>query len=172
MNNKKTFILEEKLERALYWVIDVLTRNDIDYQISGGFAAHIYGANRPINDIDIDIPEDRFEDVYNDVKDYIIFGPGQFKDERWDLKMITLNYKGQEIDIGGAYETKICDINTGEWVTDSADLSTVKIFYVNGLKINVCNPRDLASYKKMLKGEHQKNDVQAVENYLRNETIL
>jgi hypothetical protein len=162
----KTVILEEKLEQALRWIVLILNKRKVEYQISGGLAAHLYGSNRPINDIDIDIPENKFNHIYDSIKDYITFGPKQFKDQRWDMKAVILNYNGQEIDIGGAYKTKICDTNKGKWVNLPANLSTAKNFNINGLEIKICNPYDLAEYKRLLKGQHQQNDIQAIEKYL------
>lgn len=42
---------------ALIWIADILKKQQIRFQISGGLAAIAYGANRPLADIDIDIPE-------------------------------------------------------------------------------------------------------------------
>jgi hypothetical protein len=60
-----------------------------------------------VNDLDIDVPEDKMEFLLPDIEQYIKFGPAVYKDEKWDSKLITLNYYDQEIDIGGAFDTKI-----------------------------------------------------------------
>ena len=58
--------------------------------ISGGFAARLYGATRDLADIDIDIPEDRFAELIPQVKEYIKLGPARYKDDNWDLFLMTL----------------------------------------------------------------------------------
>ena len=103
------------------------------------------------------------------MKEYITFGPGQLKDERWDMKIIAINYKGQEIEIGGVNETKVCDINTGKWTPCYTNLSNARSFKINGLEIKICDPYELAEYKKMLLGDHQKRDIQAIKKFLKAE---
>lgn len=85
-------------KRALEWIVGVLRKRQIPFQISGGCAAKIYGSQRELNDIDIDIPRDCFEKIIVDVKPFLIYGPSQYKDGKWDLYLMTLNYAGQEID--------------------------------------------------------------------------
>ena len=72
---------EAKVKKALKWIVNILNKYDIPFQIAGGFAAHFYGSERSINDIDIDIPEEHLETILADVKDYIIEGPGRIRDE-------------------------------------------------------------------------------------------
>ena len=48
MNNAK---------KALIWITDIIKKHHTPFQITGGLAAIAYGANRPLLDIDIDIPD-------------------------------------------------------------------------------------------------------------------
>lgn len=162
-------MFEEKTINALKWMVEILERKNILYQISGGFAAKIYGSTRPVNDIDFDIPEDRFKDVEKEVEPYIIKGPKQMNDGKWDLKIITLNYHGQEIDIGGAYEAKVSNKERTKWIPIPVDFSKVHKKEVEGIIISVVSPEDLISYKQFLDGEHQVIDIEAAKNYLRDQ---
>lgn len=154
--------MTHKFEKALGWIVSLLQKHEAPFQITGGFAARIYGAKRPLNDIDIDIPENMIELLVPEIRQYIIFGPGRYIDERWDLKLITLNFDTQEIDIGGAFETKIFDDNNNQWKHMPAHFERAQICTVFGMKIPVIAPEDLIAYKKLFSGEHQKVDIEAV----------
>lgn len=93
--------MEEKTICALRWILEILERHEIEYQITGGFAAKLYGSLCELHDIDIDIPNASMQKILPDVAEYITYGPAHFRDAKWDMQLITLNYKGQEIDIGG-----------------------------------------------------------------------
>ena len=155
------------LLQALHWIIDILEKHKIQYSISGGFAAHLYGSPRPVNDIDLDIPEDDFDKIYDEVKDFIIFGPANYKDPRWDLKLMTLNYHDQEIDISGAFKQKIHDDNQQKWLHDPTDFTDLNTIPVDGLGLKVITPTNLLTYKKLLIGGHQAIDINAVEKFIK-----
>ena len=89
----------EDLKIALVWITQILKSRQIPYQITGGLAARAYGAERPINDIDIEIPDNRIDDILPEIRQYIIEGPLHFNDGVWELNLITLRYKGQFIDL-------------------------------------------------------------------------
>ena len=112
------------------------------------------------------------ETIVVDVEKYITFGPGRFKDEKWDLAIIVLNYKGQILDISGAYTTKIYDEKKKKWKRYSSKFETAQIKNVYGMKVPVMDPGDLIAYKKLLNGEHQKADINAVENYIRQRRLI
>ncbi len=161
-------MFQEKTIKALEWITEILKRKNIPYQISGGFAAKIYGSERPLNDIDIDIPEDKFESILAEIKPYITYGPDQLNDGKWDTKLITLNFKGQEIDIGGAFETKISNKKRTKWIPYPIDFSKSLKMKVEGLEISVISPEELIKYKQHLDGEHQTVDINAVKKFISN----
>ncbi len=122
-----------KLKESLEWIIGILRKHKIPFQISGGLAAKIYGSPRPLNDIDINIYEENFKDIKEDVNRYIVFGPAHYKDGKWDLMLMTLDYNGQMIDIGGDRNIKISNKSRTEWLSFSSDLSKAenKVFWVS-----------------------------------------
>ncbi|OGK51808.1 hypothetical protein A3B02_01870 [Candidatus Roizmanbacteria bacterium RIFCSPLOWO2_01_FULL_42_14] len=158
--------MNKPLQDALKWIIGVLEDNKITYQITGGFAAHIYGSTREVNDIDIDISEGSFQIILEDVRSKIVYGPCRYQDAKWDLQLMTLNYNGQEIDIGGAFETKIFDSINQTWVPFPGDFSKRRHMLFAGTDIYVVDPQSLIEYKSLLDGKHQKEDIAAIKKYL------
>ena len=153
---------------ALQWIVNIFHKYQIPFQITGGLAAKAYGSTRPLNDIDIDVPEEHITEMFSDVQDYRIFGPKRYRDERWDTMLLTLKYKNQLIDIGGAYATKICDVNSGRWIPVQCNFSTAIEHSLFDIRVPVVCPTDLILYKRLLKGKHQKQDIAAIEKYLCN----
>ena len=87
--------LEEKTVRALGWIIEILNRHKIEYQISGGLAGKIFGSERELHDIDIDISKKYFNKILPDISDYIIYGPAHYK----DAKSLDIDLNGIKIKV-------------------------------------------------------------------------
>jgi hypothetical protein len=155
-------------EKAFKLIVEIFNKHKIPFQVSGGFAAKLYGSKRELNDIDFDIPEDKFELLMPDISPYITFGPAQYKDNKWDCYLITLNYEGQEIDICGSGSTKITTKDRRSWIPMKVDFSRTLNMNVFGLNVPVINSKDLIDYKKELDGEHQAEDISAAQQYLEN----
>lgn len=164
MNAKK---FPTKTVRALYWIISILREEKIPFQITGGVAAHFYGATREIQDIDIDVPEQSLERIAKRTSEYIVFGPKHHKNSKWDLELLNLNYKGQEIDLGGAYFAKIFDAKTRKWKKIPAKFSTAKRKRFGKLVVPVAEPRSLIKYKTYYGDKYQKHDIEAIMSYLK-----
>lgn len=140
----------KQTKEALIWITDILKKHHIPFQITGGLAARAYGAVRELEDIDIDIPEDKFELLIKEVGPYIIYGPDYFKDESWNLYLLTLRYKNQDIDLSGAYHGKIYHQKSKTWVKLITDFSMVEYKEIMGLKLPVISREELIAYKKIL----------------------
>ena len=153
---------EIKIKNALVWITNILNSKKIFFQISGGLAAKIYGSPRPLNNIDIDIPEKNFINIYEDVKPYIIYGPSQYKDGKWDCYLMTLNYFGQEIDICGANNTKITTKDNKVWIKLPTNLKNVNYQEYLGVILPVMPKQKLIEYKKQLDGNHQLVDINSI----------
>jgi hypothetical protein len=153
---------------ALKWIVTILNKHKINYQISGGLAGKIFGSKRELNDIDIDISEKDFSKILPEISNYIIYGPARYIDDKWNLKLITLNYHGQEIDICGSDNILISNKNRTKWISFVPNLSKALNIDFDGIWIKVINPKDFIKYKKELDGDHQLEDIQAAEKYLIN----
>lgn len=165
-------VISEAAGEALTWIVGTLRKHDIPFEVTGGFAGIVYGSGRPLADIDFDVPEDRIPELVPHVRDYIVYGPEHYVDDSWDLTLMTLNYKGQPIDIGGAFQAKVCDPDTKEWFSIPSRLECAEIHNILGMDIPVVNPHDYIHYKRILRrvfeGKHiDVDDAAAVERYLK-----
>lgn len=145
-------------DKAFHWIIDILERRQIPYKISGGLAARLHGAQRELADIDIEVSDADVAKIAEEVKPFIVFGPTRYKDENWDLELMTLEYEGQEIDIAGI-EAMIFDQKTKGWVACPGDLTTIEVKEAFGRRVPVESLQTLIFYKSMLGREVDLEDV-------------
>jgi len=148
--------------KTFSWIINILKKYNIPFVVTGGLAAKSYGSARELNDIDIDIHDKDLNLIFKEVEPYVVFGPKQYKDERWDLLLLMLNYEGQDIDISGGNTLKICDARSGEWVDSPTDFFGIEERDIFGIRVPVISRKGLIDYKSMLVGENQKIDIKAV----------
>ncbi len=157
---------DESAIRALRWITDILHRRAVPYQITGGLAAKVYGSKRTLNDIDIEVPDARIVDIIEDIRQWIVLGPELYRDERWNVALVMLQYHGQEIDVCGSDGVTICDARTGHWISCASDLSLAEHHKIDDMIVPVMPPHFLATYKRMLVGSHQLIDIEAIEQLL------
>lgn len=162
MIKRETLHLTENEVAALKWMVDLLAKVGAPFQITGGFAARVYGAMRPLFDIDFDVPEEYFEKILPALKPYLIYGPENFKDVTWDLQLMTAQYQGVLIDIGGAYQTKCFDKNKQQWVDFRVDLSKATPVEVYGLKIFISPKESLVEYKAKIGRSVDFDDIKQI----------
>ncbi len=155
---------EKNTEEAFKWIVGLLKKHSIPFQVSGGFAARLYGSTRELNDIDIGVPDSGLAVLYPDVKQYSTFGPAHYLDEDWDVQLMTLNYKGQEIDIAGRDTIQFFDRTKNTWFPAYREPSKGKIMEVYGLSVPVVPKEVLITYKKKLMREADILDIKALES--------
>lgn len=155
----------ENPEKAFYWIVGILQKHGIPFQVDGGLAARAYGAERELADIDLVIPEDRYDEIIPEVESYIIYGPSHFTDDKWDLMLMTLDYEGQVIDIAGAEQQKYFDESTHDWVHSPSELSKCDIRNVFGLDVPVIPKDRLINYKRRLGREVDLIDLEFLEKH-------
>lgn len=149
-------------EKAFRWIIEILEQHYIAYKISGGLAARLHGAQRELADIDIEVADADVAKIAEEVRSYIVFGPTRYKDENWDLELMTLEYEGQEIDIAGI-EAMIFDQKTESWVACPGDLTTIEVKEAFGRQVPVESLQTLISYKTMLGREVDREDIKQLQ---------
>jgi hypothetical protein len=168
--------MEEKTINALRWIVSILDKYNIQYRIGGGFAAHVYGSERPIKDIDITISGRYFSTIMPDILEYVEYDLKHYSDEKWDCDGLTINYYGQEIDISDIDTLRMSDKELTEWFQTKDKFRKYEplSINVNGIKISIIDPRDLVAYKKELADQehlYQIIDIEAVEKYIKDNNI-
>ena len=155
--------LHQKSQDALLWIVKILNKHKVSYQIAGGLAAKVYGAKRDLADIDIDIPLSAFQMIIEDVKEYVVTGPQSMKDQNWNSYLMTLNYQGQEIDLSSSEDVMIFNQNTKAWEELPTDLSQAEKVDLMGVEIYVISKENLLFYKKKLRRQVDLLDIEALE---------
>jgi hypothetical protein len=150
-------------EEAFRWIVGILEKHQISFQISGGFAARMYGVSRELADIDIDVLEKDLSILYSHVKDFAIYGPTRYQDEHWDIFLMTLQYEGQEIDIGGVDTRRLFDKVSMQWIDTPVDFMKAVKKEVYGIFVPIISLTELLTYKKLIGREVDLEDVTALE---------
>ncbi len=152
----------QNTKNAFKWIVGILQKNKIPFQFSEEFAAKIYGSNRPLYDIDIEMPDRYFNKLLPHIKDYLVYGPQRYLDETFDLLLITLKYEGQKIDISGCETDKLFNHQTRRWESCSTEINDVveKKFY--GLTVPVIKWKDLVAYKEKIRRPIDIEDIKAI----------
>lgn len=148
--------------KAFAWITQALHSRSIPFRVAGGLAARLYGATRPLGDIDLDVPEEHLATIAADLKAFIKFGPERFVDELWDLQLLTLDYHGQEIDLGGAQQGRVFDRKRKKWIHLTTDFESSPRLEVLGRSVLVIPKEDLILYKRMLGREVDVVDVEQI----------
>ncbi|MFA6432351.1 MAG: hypothetical protein WCV82_00835 [Candidatus Paceibacterota bacterium] len=160
--------MNEKTLKGLHWIVDILDKNHVPYRIGGGFAAHVYGSKRPVNDIDISLSGQYFPVIVAEVSSYITVGPKHYSNAKWDCDTLSVDYHGQEMDMTDIDTLRMSNKEQTEWfqTKDKYRKFPNLVVNVDGIDVSLIDPRDLVAYKKHLDGEHQLVDIAAVEKYI------
>ena len=140
-------------KNSLNWIVSILS--GIDYQITGGLAANLYGSGREVYDIDIEVSNVDVDRIGDLCREYIIWGPDRFVDDNFDLYLMTLDYGGQLIDICGTDEMYI------KGRLQVVDFS--KSMLIDGYRVVGLN--DLIEYKRLLGRKVDLIDIGVISEY-------
>jgi len=151
------------IQQTLTWIIGVLERLEIPYQVAGGLAARCYGSDRPLHDIDFYIPGSSFDRLQEEVWEFIEFGPEHYKDEHWDIIFMKLDYHGRQIEFGDADHTRYYDTHTDQWIREEIDFSASVMVSCEGVELPVMPKQQLIDYKRRLNREVDRADVEYLE---------
>lgn len=153
---------------ALAWITNELTRLGVPFAVVGGLASNAYGGSRPLNDIDIDVPDATLSMLARELESYRTFGPERSVSECFDCQLLGFSYLGQEIELSGADSFLILDRSVNRWVPWPTDLQKIEKRSVLGLTVPVMQRSALIAYKRLVGRETDLIDVAELERGLNN----
>ncbi len=154
--------MERKTIIALCWIVDLLNQKNIRYQITGGFAAKLYGSPRDLYDLDIDIDANNFNQLLPFVDPYIISGPQRYKDDSFAVWLLSLCYHGQLIDLSLSQNARIFNKTTKKWEDSPTNFDQSNIVNFGQQRFNVIPKDELIIYKKIIGRPTDLIDVQNI----------
>jgi len=156
--------VEKNAPAALAWIAGILNSRNIPFQVTGGLAALVYGSTRPLADIDIDVPDEYLAVLAELLAGHVVSGPARYRDGEWDIMLLTVNYAGCDIDLGGAPGAKVFDRSTRSWVPLATDLESAVRLKVFGVEVPVIARDALIAYKRRLDRDVDRMDITAMES--------
>lgn len=142
---------EHKTQKALQWIVSLLNRHQVPYQLIGGVAARAYGARRPVVDIDLYIPMEKAQAAIDEMRPYLIREPLPHHSTFWDLTYLVLDYEGVYIEIGDSSSNPhIFNQRDQRWDPQVIDYSASHKAALFGIEVDVMPRSELASYKTKL----------------------
>jgi hypothetical protein len=153
-----------KAKAAFIWIVDILDKYGIPYQVEGGLAANCYGSTRELVDIDIFIPSFGFETISKDVTGYVVFGPALHTGTHWRLVYQILNYCGQQIEICDAGKAIYLDTQNNIWIKRDIDFTKAETIEIFGISTKVIPRDDLLEYKSRTNREVDIIDIEQIKN--------
>jgi len=156
--------MNDKAFKALKWIAEILSENNIPYRLGGGMATFIYGSGRKINDIDISVSGQYFSRLMPLVEGYVMVAPKHYLDEKWDCTTLSLNYNGQDIDLTDVDTLLMKSSDGNVWLKNKEIYQKWPnvIKEIDGIPVTLMHPKVLWEYKQHLGGKHQEFD----RNYL------
>lgn len=158
---------------ALAFITPIITKYGFKWVITGGFACYVYGVDRLLTDIDIDIEtsreSDAFKHLLEELNPYITQPLENFIDKNYNNFNFEATYNGQIIDICPMSELKIFDKTTNMF-TDFYNDGFPPIETVNfeGFDLPLLSKEEVIKNKEMLtkKDEWQQRDIDGLRKIL------
>lgn len=166
-----------RAESALAFIIPILHKYGFRWVITGGFACYVYGVDRMLTDIDIDIDTSKdsseFKNFLKELEPYITQPLLHFVDENYDNFNFELTYNNQIIDICPMQELLILskDRNIYESFYKSG-FPEIEIANFKGFELPLLTKEAIIKNKEMLikKDTWQKRDIDELRKIINTES--
>lgn len=163
----------ERAKQALASIVPLLQKYQFNWVITGGFACYVYGVDRLLTDIDIDIAtskdSEEFRSFLKDVQAYVTQPLLNYVDENYNNYNVELTIGDQIIDICPMDELLIRDKKTGEYVSFyNVVLPEIEWVKFEGFELPLLGKRAIISNKENLtvKDKWQQRDIDALRKLL------
>jgi hypothetical protein len=154
-------VTPRSIEAALRWLVSLLNRCQVPYQVVGGLAAQAYGANRPLVDIDLYIPFDTAQAALAEMAPFIVRQPLPHRSAAWDLVYLALEVDGVLIEIGDSSSApRFFNRHAGRWEAQVIDYSASQTARLYGVEVAIMPKGELLRYKAMLDREVDHLDIE------------
>ena len=147
---------------VLIRVTDILKKNNIPFQITGGLAAIAYGAKRELFDIDIDVSKKDIQKVRKLFKKYITEDIHHLQNGRFDIYVMSLEIDGVIVDISQLEDNYVVD-NNGNKIGGDYNLNNAKTINIEGLEMPVEDKKELINYKRILARDTDLADIEQIQ---------
>jgi hypothetical protein len=156
----------QKIGQALGWIVSLLNRYTIPYQICGGMAAKAYEATRPLVDIDMYASlqaSPHFQTLMDEIHPYIIREFTPYRSASWDILYLALNYQGVQIEIAeSTTNPRFYNHRDGHWEAQPIDFTASTLIRLYGIEVAIMPKDELLAYKAMLDREVDHLDIEQI----------
>ncbi|OQA18126.1 MAG: hypothetical protein BWY63_02155 [Chloroflexi bacterium ADurb.Bin360] len=153
----------ETISQALEWLVALLKRHEVPYQIVGGLAAQAYGAERPLVDIDLYVPMELLQSAMAELSPYLIRNARPTQSAFWRLTYLALDYHGAPIQIADSTtDPRFYNRKDQRWEPQIIDYAASQRVTLYGVEVDVMPREELLRYKALLDREVDRADIQAL----------
>lgn len=151
---------------ALHWIVRLLRNHDVPFLVCGGLAAIGYGSKRALNDIDLFVASERFQEVVCLGESYISKPAQRYCEaaEGWDLEYVQFKHSGVKIEVGNPDGAKILNSTKDRWVSLELDFSSVENRSLLGIQLPLMKREALADYKSKLGRPVDLMDIESMQS--------
>lgn len=141
----------KEIAQALDWICEILRGQRVPFQIVGGLASHVFGASRPIVDIDLYAPLTEHPEMMPILGPATVWGPRHYRDACWDLVFMKLDHGKVRIEIGdSSANPRYFDQLTQRWTDQRIDFTRSVQHKAFGIRVPVIPKPELIAYKTAL----------------------
>jgi hypothetical protein len=156
----------QKIGHALHWIISLLDRYAIAYQICGGLAAKAYGATRPLVDIDIYAALEKSPNrlaFLQEIQPYLIREWSPWRSASWEIIFLALNYQGMHIEIAeSSANPRFYNRRDGRWEDQSIHFAASTHMQLYNVEVALMPKDELLAYKAMLERDVDHLDIEQI----------
>lgn len=150
--------------RALAWIVDLLRRLEVPFQVVGGLAARAYGATRSLVDLDFYVPTDRLNEIAAAAPAHVVRPPSKHGDDDWDIVFMAFEHEDVRIELGGADGARYFDRAARRWTAVEIDFAGGEHREVLGIGVPLMPLDDLIAYKRALDRPVDREDLVEIDD--------